>query len=128
VGNTVPSVSDAELDVLKILWQHGPCTVRDVEAHLRRRRRKWAYTTILTLLSRLREKGHVAADKSGSAHVFRAVATRDRLLREGLSDLADRICDGTASPLVHALVKGSSLTPADIAELRKLLEELDDRG
>ena len=125
MGTNVPPVSDAELDVLKVLWQHGPATVREVEAHLRKRRRRWAYTTILTLLSRLREKGHVAADKSGTAHVFRAAVTREQLLRDGLTDLADRICDGTASPLVHALVQGSSLTPTDIADLRKLLDKLE---
>ena len=125
MGANVPQVSDAELDVLKVLWQHGPATVREVEAHLRKRRRRWAYTTILTLLSRLREKGHVAADKSGTAHVFRAAVTREQLLRDGLTDLADRICDGTASSLVHALVQGSSLSPAEIADLRKLLDELE---
>lgn len=121
-------VSDAELDVLKVLWAHGPATVRDVEAHLRRRRRTWAYTTVLTLLSRLRDKGHVAAEKGGGAAlVFRAAVTRDQLLRDGLTDLADRICDGTASPLVHALVRGDQLTPADVADLRKLLDDLDKK-
>ena len=52
---SAPPVSDAELDVLKVLWAHGPATVREVEARLRRKRRRWAYNTILTLLSRLRE-------------------------------------------------------------------------
>lgn len=125
MGANIPPVSDAELDVLKVLWQHGPATVREVEVRLRKRRRRWAYTTILTLLSRLRDKGHVASDKSGAAHVFSAVVTREQLLRDGLCDLADRICEGTSSPLVHALVQGSSLTPSEIADLRKLLDELE---
>jgi BlaI family penicillinase repressor len=130
VGVSGPPISDAELDVLKTLWEHGPGTVREVEARLHRRRRRWAYTTVLTLLSRLRDKGHVAsdkpaADKGGSALTFRPTVTRDQLLRDGLTDLADRMCDGTASPLVHALVQGKALTPADIADLRKLLDELD---
>ena len=128
-----PPVSDAELDVLKVLWEHGPGTVREVEAQLRRRKRRWAYTTILTLLSRLRDKGYVASDKAGAdkgggtAHVFRAAVSRDELLRHGLTDLADRICDGTASPLVHALVQGQNLSPQDIADLRKLLDELEQK-
>jgi predicted transcriptional regulator len=120
---TLPPVSDAELDVLKVLWEHGPATVRQIESRLRRRRR-WAYTTVLTLLSRLREKGCVASDKSGAAHVFRAEVSRQQLLENGLSDLAQRICDGTAGPLVNALVQGVRLSAADIAHLRKVLDEL----
>jgi predicted transcriptional regulator len=128
VGTGGPTVSDAELDVLKVLWDLGPGTVREIEARLRKRRRKWAYTTVQTLLSRLREKGHVQSDRTGAAHVFRPVATRGQLLSEGLSDLADRMCDGTASPLVHALVQGQKFTSAEIADLRRLLDELERKG
>jgi predicted transcriptional regulator len=124
---SAPPVSDAELDVLKVLWDHGPGTVRDVEAHLRGLGRQWAYNTVLTLLSRLRDKGHVASDKAGAAHVFRALVTRPQLLRHGLSDLADRVCDGTASPLVHALVQGQRVSAEEIAALRKLLDEMERR-
>jgi predicted transcriptional regulator len=126
VGTSGPPVSDAELDVLKVLWAEGPSTVRDVEARLRKRRRRWAYTTILTLLSRLKEKGYVKQDRTGgAAHVFAAAITREQLLADGLSDLADRICDGTASPLVHALVQGKRLSSEEIAGLRKMLDELE---
>ena len=121
-----PQASDAELEVLKVLWQGGPGTVREVEARLRRRRRRWAYNTVLTLLSRLREKGYVASDKSdAAAHLFRATVSREQLLVNGLSDLADRVCDGTASPLVQALVEGGRLSKDDIALLRKRLDELE---
>lgn len=124
---SVPAVSDAELDVLKVLWQHGPATVRDVESRLRRRKRRWAYTTVLTLLSRLREKGYVQSEKSGPAHVFTAGVSREQLLSNGLSDMADRICDGTASPLVQALVKGQRFTSEEIAHFRRLLDELENQ-
>jgi predicted transcriptional regulator len=127
MGKAVPTVSDAELDVLKVLWEQGPLTVRAVETKLRKRKRRWAYNTVLTLLSRLRDKGFVAADKTGSAHVFRAAVTREELLRSGLSDLADRICDGTSSPLVHALVQGARLTPDEISQLRKMLDQLESK-
>lgn len=120
-------VSDAELEVLKVLWAHGPSTVRDVEARLRRRKRRLAYNTVLTLLSRLRDKGYVESDRRETAHVFHAVVTRDEVLTLGLGTLADRICDGTASPLVHALVKGRRLSSRDIADLRRLLDELEQQ-
>src|SRR5215471_18026576 len=121
----MPPVSDAELEVLKVLWTLGPATVRDVAAALKRQRRRLAYNTVLTLLSRLREKGFVEADRRDTAHVFRAVVSRDELVGSSLSQLADRICDGTASPLLLALVRDPRLSSADIAHLRKLLDELE---
>jgi BlaI family transcriptional regulator, penicillinase repressor len=120
-----PPVSDTELDVLKVLWATGSGTVREVEAQLRRRKRRWAYNTVLTLLTRLRDKGYVTTDRSGAAHIFRPVVTRDDLLSQGLARLADRICDGTASPLVHALVRDGRLSADDIARLRRLLDDLE---
>jgi predicted transcriptional regulator len=120
-------VSDTELEVLKALWEGGPGTVRDLEARLRRKRRRWAYNTLLTLVTRLKDKGYVAADRSGTAHVFRSIVTREELLSHGLAALADRIGDGTASPLVHALVRGRRFTPDEIANLRRLVESLEPR-
>ncbi|MGE5834526.1 MAG: BlaI/MecI/CopY family transcriptional regulator [Acidobacteriota bacterium] len=121
-------VSDAELEVLKELWTAGPATVRDVATALRRRRRRLAYNTVLTLLSRLREKGYVAADRRDTAHLFRALVTRDELLGSSLSALADRVCDGTASPLVLALVRGQRFSADEIAHFRKLLDELTPKA
>jgi BlaI family transcriptional regulator, penicillinase repressor len=117
-------VSDAELEVLKMLWENGPATVRDVSAALRERRRRLAYNTVLTLLSRLRDKGYVAADRRDTAHVFRPLVTREELLGSSLAALAERLCDGTASPLVHALVKGQRFSADEIAQFRKLLDDL----
>jgi BlaI family transcriptional regulator, penicillinase repressor len=120
-----PAVSDTELEVLKVLWASGPSTVRDVAAQLRRQKRRLAYNTVLTLLSRLRDKGYVDADRRGTAHIFRAIVTRDELLTHGLTSLADRVCDGTASPLVHALVKSQRFSPRDITHFRRLLDDLE---
>jgi predicted transcriptional regulator len=113
------------MDVLKVLWEHGSATVRQVNAALRQRGRRYAYTTVLTLLQRLEAKGHVRSDKSGVAHVFAAAVSRDGLLRRRLDELADELCDGTATPLVQALVEGRRLTPDDIEHLRRLLDQLD---
>ncbi len=117
-------VSDAELEVLKVLWAAGPISVRDVMAALKKQRRRLAYNTVLTLLSRLRDKGYVAADRRDTAHLFRPVVTREELIGSSLAAIADRICDGTASPLVQALVRGQRFSAADVAQLRKLLDEL----
>ena len=120
-----PPISETEMDVLKVLWEHGPATVRQVNAVLRKRGRRYAYTTVLTLLQRLEAKGHVTSDKGGVAHVFAAAVSREGLLRSRLGELADELCDGTATPLVQALVEGGRLTPDDIDRLRRLLDQLD---
>lgn len=118
-------VSDAELEVLKVLWANGPATVRDVAAALRKQRRRLAYNTVLTLLSRLKDKGYVAADRRDTAHQFRAVVDREEMIGSTLTALAERVCDGIASPLVLALVKGQHLSSREIAELRKMLDDLE---
>jgi predicted transcriptional regulator len=128
VDDTLPSISDAEMEVLKALWEQGPGTVREIDARLRRRKRRWAYNTVLTLLSRLREKGFVSSQPQGTAHVFKPEVSREALLRGRLSELADRLCDGISSPLVSALVQGQRFSPEEIARFRKLLDELEQKG
>lgn len=125
MGQIFPPVSEAETEVLKVLWEFGPATVREVNARLARRKRKWAYNTVLTLLSRLREKGCISSTKDGPAHVFAAAVSREELLRRRLVDLADQVCDGTASPLMHALVQGRQFTSDELAGFRKLIDELE---
>ena len=118
-------VSEAELEVLKALWEQGPCTVRAVNAALHGQGRRWAYTTVQTLLQRLEAKGHVRSERGGPAHVYRAAVTRERLLGQRLRDLADQLCGGAASPLLLALVEEGRITPEEIQRLRRLLDELE---
>ena len=126
MGSDNPTVSDAELEVLKALWGGPPGTVREVNARLRGR--AWAYTTVQTLLQRLEAKGYAASDKGGPAHVYRAAVSPEQLLGRRLRDLADRFGDGTASPLAHALVKGGQFTAEEIRRFRELLDRLDPPG
>jgi predicted transcriptional regulator len=125
MGAKRPAVSDTELDVLKALWDTGGGTVREVNARLRQRGRRWAYTTVQTLLHRLEAKGYARRDASAAAHVFRAAVSREQLLKRRLRELADDLCKGTATPLMLALVEDQRLSPEDIARLRQLLDDLD---
>jgi predicted transcriptional regulator len=120
-----PDLSESELAVLKTLWDLGAGTVREVNAELSRRGRCWAYTTVQTLLARLQQKGCVASIKEAVAHTFRPTVSRDQLLQRRLSELETDLCEGTATPLVHALVSGKRFTAADIAHFRRLLDELE---
>jgi BlaI family transcriptional regulator, penicillinase repressor len=123
--STQPPTSETEQAVLKVLWDRGPGTVREVLAALVEQGHSWAYTTVQTLLTRLMAKGYVAADRTGPAHVYRAAVSRGELLQQRLSDLADTFCEGTTSPLMLALVEGGELTPQEIARFRKLLDKLE---
>jgi predicted transcriptional regulator len=120
-----PGLSEAERDVLKALWDHGPGTVRQVNALLGGRGRSWAYTTVLTLLQRLQAKGYAASEPhpSGAAHVFRAAVSREELLEQRLKDTADELCGGSAAPLLLALVQGNRFSPEELARFRRLLDE-----
>src|SRR5437879_3618988 len=121
------SLGENELDLLKMLWEHGPGTVREINAFSRRKGRRWAYTTVLTMLQRLQTKGFVTSDKSGVAHVFRPAVTRDRLLRQRLKDLANQLCEGTATPLMLALVDEQLFTAPEHNQFRHLLDQLENK-
>ena len=127
MGSNQLPISEAELDVLKILWKQGPGTVREINTQLKRKKRRWAYNTVLTLLTRLREKGYVTSEKQGVAYVFHSLVSREKLLGQSLTELANRVCDGTRSPLVHALVQAGKLTADEIKELRNLIDKLESK-
>jgi predicted transcriptional regulator len=118
-----PGLSESEREVLKALWDHGPGTVREINALLARRGRRWAYTTVATLLQRLLAKQYVASDPTVVPHVYRAAVTRDELLERRLQDAADELCEGRAAPLVLALVQGGRFSAEELARLRRLLDE-----
>jgi BlaI family transcriptional regulator, penicillinase repressor len=121
-----PGLSDAERDVLKVLWDPGPGTVREINEVLKKRGRRWAYTTVATLLQRLAAKQYVVSDPSAVPHLYRAVVSRDELLESRLKDAADEFCDGRAAPLVLALMQGNRFSATELARLRQLLDEARD--
>ncbi len=117
-----PGLSEAEREVLKVLWDLGPGTVRTINEELKRRGRRWAYTTAATLLQRLAAKRFLASDPSAIPHVYRATVSRDELLERRLKDAADELCDGQAVPLVLALVQGNRFSPEELSRLRRMLD------
>jgi len=118
-------LGDAELGILKVLWDHGPATVREVLTHLHEAGRRVAYTTVQTLLTRLENKGHVRSDKSEFAFVYRARLTRDRVTRSRLKTLVTQLYDGAAAPLVMQLIRHEQFTTKEIDQLHELIERLD---
>jgi BlaI family transcriptional regulator, penicillinase repressor len=120
-----PPISEAELAVLKVLWELSRGTVREVRAILLGQGRDWAYTTVQTLLNRLEAKGHVRVERSGSVNVYRPAVSREQFAQQRLSNLAAELYEGAASSLVLALVEGTRFTPAELEQFRKLLDQLE---
>jgi len=118
----------AELEVLKVLWEEAPCTVRDVMNHLHARGRKVAYTTVLTFLARLEQKGFVKADKSGVAYVYRPTVAREKVTRSRVQSIIQQLYDGAACPLVLQLMENERFTREEIEQLQQLIERLDRRA
>jgi len=118
-------LGEAELAVLRVLWDHGPQTVREVMAHMHERGRKVAYTTVLTFLSRLSQKGFVASDKAELAYVYRAKASRDSVVKSRVRSLLEQLYDGAAGPMVLQLMEHERFSAEEIAQLRKMIRDLD---
>jgi predicted transcriptional regulator len=117
-------LSESDLSVLKCLWDQGESTVRQVLDRLRDQGVDWAYTTVQTLLYRLQDKGYVQSRKDGWTLVFSAAVTRDEHLSRQLDALAERICDGSATPLMLHLVENRSFTATELRHFRQLLDRL----
>jgi predicted transcriptional regulator len=121
-------LSDAEREALRALWDHGPATVRSVKDLLAGRGKRWAYSTVATLLRRLEAKGYAASESDGGPLVYRAAVSREGLLERRLKDAADELCDGEAAPLVLALVQGNRFTAEELDRFRRLIDEARKGG
>jgi len=120
-----PMPTSAELAILQVLWDRGPCTVR--EGHEALYGPDGAgYTTALKLLQVMHGKGLVARDDRERAHVYRAQASRENTQKRFLSDLTQRLFGGSASQLVlHALGEDPPASAEELAEIRALLARLE---
>jgi BlaI family transcriptional regulator, penicillinase repressor len=121
-------MSDAEREVLKVLWEHGPLAVRDVLAKLAGLGSDWSRSTVITLLQRLERKGYVESDKSQLAFVFRAAVSRADEMRARMNELAGALCDGEALPLVLAFAERHRFSAEELARFRKMIDALEARG
>ena len=120
-----PRPTDAELAILRVLWERGPSTVRQVHEALGEER-ETGYTTSLKLMQIMAEKGHVTRDESNRTHVYAAKLTRAETQSQLISDLVDRAFGGSAAALVLQALNSDATTPEEIAEIRKLIREFTE--
>jgi predicted transcriptional regulator len=128
MGRTPQDITGKELEVLQLLWDHGPATIRQLTDQLYPDGGPAKYATVQKFLERLEEDGHVCRDRTASVHIFAAVIGREELIGRRLRDMAEKLCDGSLTPLLTHLVRTTRLTEQERRELRSLIDELDQRS
>ena len=118
---TTPRPTDAELGILRVLWERGPSTVRQVHEALSRER-PTAYTTALKLMQIMTEKGLVRRDETDRTHIYHPRLTEEQTQRQLIHDLLDRAFGGSSSKLVMQALATTRASAEDLAEIRRLLD------
>ena len=116
-----PHATDAELEILQVLWQHGPGTVRQVQQALDAIR-PTGYTTVLKLMQIMTEKGLVVRDESQRAHVYQAAVTEEDVQQEIVTHLLDRVFAGSASQLVLRALSAKGASSNEVEAIRQMLD------
>lgn len=117
-------VTEAELEVLRALWDLDAATIRSLVDRIYPDGGASEYATVQKLLERLEDKGHVKHRLEGRQNVYAATLGRDDLVARRLRDTADTLCDGSMTPLLTHLVNAGRLSSAELGELRRLVDGL----
>src|ERR1700691_5170629 len=113
------TLTDQELEIMKIVWSLNEATVRDVYEKLLERR-KIAYTTVMTLMKILETKGHLKKSSAERAHIYRPTQPKQQVIGGMGGEFVNRVFNGSAEPLLLHLVKDEGLTERELADLVKL--------
>ena len=122
-----PRPTDAELEILTVLWERGASTVRDVHEAIAQRK-PTQYTTVLKLLQIMAEKRLVRRDETQRAHIYEAAQPREWTQRQLAGDLLQRAFNGSAKGLLLGALSSRRASAAELAELRRFLDEYEKRG
>ena len=120
----VPRPTEAELELLRVLWDHGPSTVREIHEILTREK-DTGYTTTLKILQRMTDKGLVRRDESRRSHVYQAACPPEQTQRQLVRDLLQLAFGGAPGKLVVQALSDEKASPEELAEIRRVLDELE---
>jgi BlaI family penicillinase repressor len=120
----LPRPTDAELAILRILWQVGPATVRQVQEALNQER-ETGYTTVLKLMQIMHEKGLVRRDETERSHIYEAALSAEQTQQQLVDHLLDKAFGGSARRLVMQVLSSRKASPNELAQIRGLLDELE---
>ena len=121
-----PRPTDAELEILTVLWSRGPATVRDVHEIIASRR-PTQYTTVLKQMQVMAEKGLVLRNEDQRAHIYNAAKPREWTQTQLAGDMLKRAFNGSAKSLMIGALASRKASKAELAELRALLDEYERR-
>ena len=116
--------TDRELTILRILWDNGPSTVRQVNEAMSQDE-DTGYTTTLKLMQIMAEKGLLLRDDSQFKHVYRPALTEEKAQKQLVGDLLDRAFSGSAEKLVMRALSAKKVSVKELASIKKLLDELE---
>jgi BlaI family penicillinase repressor len=116
------TLTPQELEIMKVVWQRGDATVRDVYETLLERR-KIAYTSVMTMMQILVRKGHLKKRRADRAYVYHPSQPETTVVRSMVGEFVDRVFDGSAQPLLVHLLKDRRLTEEELDELARLIKE-----
>src|ERR1700676_2149526 len=117
-----PTLTGQELEIMKVVWELGTVTVRAVYEALRKKR-KIAYTTVMTTMNILEQKGHLKKTQEDRAYLYRSARSRQHVLRDMVREFVNRVFNGSAEPLLLHLVEDRKLSEKDIDEIRTLIRK-----
>ncbi len=118
-------VTAAEAEVMNVVWDHSPCAVSDVVERLTR---PLAYTTVMTTVGILEQKGFLEkCGKRGRAFLYRSAIDRDQVRGSMSHEVANRLFGGSVKSMVLNLVQDDAISPADLAEVKQMIEELEGK-
>ena len=120
-----PTLTPQELAIMKVVWRLGEATVRDVYEALRAKR-QIAYTTVMTMMKILQEKGYLKSSRAERAFVYRPAQPRHQVVTAIVRDFVDRVFDGAAAPLLLHLAKEGRLSKEERRLIRRIAEEVDE--
>jgi predicted transcriptional regulator len=112
--------TDLELEILKVLWAQGPCTVKQLQEGLSASR-ELAYTTVVTMLTIMASKGFVRKRRQGGGHVYEPLVQRQEASSGMLQDLVARVYDGSTLAVVQSLLDAADIDAEELAEIRRLV-------
>src|SRR5690348_17066913 len=118
-------ISDAEREVMEVLWRDAPRSAEEILAEVGPRQR-WREGTVKSLLNRLLRKRAVKATRDGRRYLYSPLLSRERYVLEESKGLLDRLFDGRVAPLVAHFSEHRNLSKKDISEIKRLIAELDD--
>ena len=117
-----PLLTDQELEIMKIVWRKGSATVRDVYEELLTRR-KIAYTTVMTMMGILEQKGHLRKSSDERAYVYTPVQPQREVVGNMVQDFVKRVFNGSAKPLLVHLVEDQKISQEELDEISSMLKD-----